>query len=619
MNTRTNASNENDKTPERKLRTDDKLTEPLQIKSGVDSKGNPAYFIVGWVTESIRCKRQCSNDGTSASHAKARRIRDEEEFRRAQLLSGTAGAVAMRLTRLNDEQLRDCEAAVQALHSSKRDGVTKHVNFAIKAMVDVEQSESLREALRCYLEERKRTWQNGHIRHGRYDASCKIAAELEALFPGITVHELAFGEIMEAVPRSPKLPLKYYSELLGVSLPTLTRWRQWYPANPMPLPTLVYAPEGWAWNQKEVEALRAWLVAHRDEGNVAKVPDVMPVPPVAAPPAPSSYARPRLEFICERPMRRGKNGARAGSAGSRKSFQQRRDLIMHFLRFALKRKWLASLPVFESYLKHCNRERGRAACLSPEHSEAYMRWYEDNHPELVCIESMKLFSGLRPHGESARVEAWVNPQTGIAVPKLLLLPSAPNPNAIGVWPGIREVRVGDGKFFAGGVILMDPAISKVRMMRPIHMAPNLALWHAVYQGAWRMGSWSPEANSSDLIRFDALADRFYKAPYIDWMERAELRQLVPLSHDILRHSYISYFTALTGSFTAASLESGNSVQIIKAHYYSVRTHPEAEAFFRILPRGWSWGKDGKSFVPPAGWVRPAGWVLSIEERSAEAA
>lgn len=604
----------------RKSRTKHKLTEPLRITPGFDRNGNPVYFIRGWITDTIRCNRQCPRNGTPASLAAARRIRDEEEFRRAQLLGDAAATVALRLTRLTEDQLRDCEAALQALERAKGRGVAKHVLFAIQNMYDFEKSKPLAEAVQYYIEERNRDWKQGHIRHGHYLRSVALLNELVAFYPNISVHDLAFVEIVEPPPLPPKLPLKFYARLLGTTIKTLINWRTWYNArNPMPLPTLVYTPTAWTWNREEVEALRVWLRDRQAEGSVAKLPEVMPTPPVAAPLKIASYPRSRLEIFCERATRRGKNGMLASSTQSRPSLQGRRHILMHFVRFAKKRKWIDQVPDFDSYLKHSQREHGRAACLSVREAEDYMRWFETNHPEFACREAIKLFATLRPDGESDRLEAWVNPSTCASVPQVAQYKSKPSPAAIGLWQAVRTELVGDKDVHACGLIAIEAAVSKVRTARFSHIPPNLALWVAVYHDVWKLGSWSQEVRSSDLRSFDSLADHYYKTHDLDWVEREKLRKVVQLAHDVLRHTGISYFTARYGSFTAASLESGVSPQIIKTNYYSLRTGAEADQFYRILPRGWSWGADRKTFVPPPGWIRPTNWILPLQVQAEAAA
>jgi hypothetical protein len=56
-----------------------------------------------------------------------------------------------------------------------------------------------------------------------------------------------------------------------------------------------------------------------------------------------------------------------------------------------------------------------------------------------------------------------------------------------------------------------------------------------------------------------------------------------LTHDVLRHTFISMFVAKFRSMGEAALQAGNSETIIRKHYLDLKSPAEAELFFGILP------------------------------------
>ena len=66
--------------------------------------------------------------------------------------------------------------------------------------------------------------------------------------------------------------------------------------------------------------------------------------------------------------------------------------------------------------------------------------------------------------------------------------------------------------------------------------------------------------------------------------RLEFRKHFNLTHDILRHTFVSMFVAKFRSMGEAALQAGNSESIIRKHYLDLKNPAEAEQFFSILPR-----------------------------------
>lgn len=63
-----------------------------------------------------------------------------------------------------------------------------------------------------------------------------------------------------------------------------------------------------------------------------------------------------------------------------------------------------------------------------------------------------------------------------------------------------------------------------------------------------------------------------------------VKQGVPWSNDILRHTGISHFFRKTGSYGLTAEESGNSEPIIKAHYQGRVSSADTKRFYKILPK-----------------------------------
>jgi len=57
-----------------------------------------------------------------------------------------------------------------------------------------------------------------------------------------------------------------------------------------------------------------------------------------------------------------------------------------------------------------------------------------------------------------------------------------------------------------------------------------------------------------------------------------------LSHDVLRHTFISMFVAKFRSIGEAAIQAGNSEAIIRKHYLDLKTANEADAFYAIVPK-----------------------------------
>jgi hypothetical protein len=73
-------------------------------------------------------------------------------------------------------------------------------------------------------------------------------------------------------------------------------------------------------------------------------------------------------------------------------------------------------------------------------------------------------------------------------------------------------------------------------------------------------------------------------PYAFRRLRLKFRKQFGLSHDVLRHTFISMFVGKFRSMGEAALQAGNSESIIRKHYLDLKSTAEAEQFFSIMPK-----------------------------------
>ena len=215
---------------------------------------------------------------------------------------------------------------------------------------------------------------------------------------------------------------------------------------------------------------------------------------------------------------------------SKKSYNNRRGLIGSFLKYCLQVKdWIAVNPIDRvPHYRGIGHRRGSAPTLTAEQCAEIMQWAEENHGgALVPFVALCLFAGIRPdlyEGEISKLDP-------------------------------KDVRLDTG------VIHIEPEVSKVRMKRNITIQPNLAAWLKAYP----------------LDQFPIMPVGFRRL-------RLKFRKQFALSHDILRHTFISMFVGKFRSMGDAALQAGNSEAIIRKHYLDLKSPEEAGQFFGILPK-----------------------------------
>ncbi|MBI5688608.1 MAG: site-specific integrase [Verrucomicrobia bacterium] len=214
---------------------------------------------------------------------------------------------------------------------------------------------------------------------------------------------------------------------------------------------------------------------------------------------------------------------------SLKTFNNRRGILSTFFKYAFQQDWIAANPIEKMAYHRIAHRRGSAKTLSVEQCRELMEFVEAHEGgRLVPFFALCLFAGIRPCVRGGEI--------------IKLKPS--------------DVRLDTG------VIHVEPEVSKVRMKRRVTIQPNLAAWLRAYP-----------------------LEQFPIAPPNLQTLRAKVARKIPLTKDVMRHTFISMFVGKFRSMGEAALQAGNSETIIRKHYLDLMTPEEAEAFFGILPRG----------------------------------
>jgi integrase len=213
---------------------------------------------------------------------------------------------------------------------------------------------------------------------------------------------------------------------------------------------------------------------------------------------------------------------------SLKTYNNRRGLISTFFKFATQHEWITGNPVEKTPYFRINHRRGSAVTITAEKTAELMAFVENfEGGELVPYFAICLFAGIRPcvrYGEITKLR-----------PESVKLET--------------------------NVIHVEPDVSKVRMKRLVAIQPNLSRWlHAYPLNKYAIVP--PNATNTRRVVFAKFG----------------------LTHDVLRHTFISMFVAKFRSMGEAALQAGNSETIIRKHYLDLKSAAEAEAFFSILPQ-----------------------------------
>ncbi len=226
-----------------------------------------------------------------------------------------------------------------------------------------------------------------------------------------------------------------------------------------------------------------------------------------------------------------------------KTYNNRRGVVSTFLKFAFQQDWIAANPIGKVAYHRIAHRRGSAQTLTAARAQELMTRVENYRDgALVPFFALCLFAGIRPcvrTGEILKLRA-------------------------------EQVRL------ETGVIHIEPEVSKVRMKRSVTIQPNLAAWLTAYP----------------LTQYPIIIPALQKHRY-------RLAKEFGLSHDVLRHTFISMHVAKFRSMGEAALQAGNSESIIRKHYLDLKTPAEAEEFFSIMPKGHAGAATGQTLPFPA--------------------
>ena len=213
---------------------------------------------------------------------------------------------------------------------------------------------------------------------------------------------------------------------------------------------------------------------------------------------------------------------------SLKTYNNRRGLLSTFFKFAFQKDWILVNPVEKTPHHRINHRRGSATTITAEHAAKLMAYLETfENGKLVPYFALCLFAGIRPcvrFGEITKLQA-------------------------------ASVRLDTG------AIHIEPEVSKVRMKRLVTIQPNLAAWLRAYP-----------------------LDRCPIIPANSMNTHRKICTQFGLTHDVLRHTFISMFVGKFRSMGEAALQAGNSDSIIRKHYLDLKSMGEAEQFFSIMPK-----------------------------------
>jgi integrase len=233
-----------------------------------------------------------------------------------------------------------------------------------------------------------------------------------------------------------------------------------------------------------------------------------------------------------------------------KTYNNRRGIVATFLKFALQRDWLTDNPLAKIPARRIRRRRKGAATLTAEQAREIMAFVEKHYPSAVPFFALCLFGGIRPCLRTGEI--------------LRLRP--------------------DHISLDAGIIRIDGEVSKVREPRNVTIQPNLAAWLRAYP----------------LKKYPIIPTNLQHV-------REKVVEAFGLTHDVMRHTFISMFVARFRSIGEAALQAGNSESIIRKHYLDLKTPEEAEQFFGILPRKSSEPHSAIVAMPPA----PIAPVLAV--------
>lgn len=221
--------------------------------------------------------------------------------------------------------------------------------------------------------------------------------------------------------------------------------------------------------------------------------------------------------------------------------------------------WNNRRGLLHAFFEWCRSEPRRWCSDNPAHPLPKYK-LSRGIPEVVCATRIaELFAYLETYAGGPRRRC----KPGCLVPYFALAtfaglrPSVPDGE---VWKLGRLASLDRVIDLANGVIRIGPGVAKTRDLRQVTIQDNLRAW---------------------LVRYPS---KEYPIIVPNMQHMLEcVRKKFGLTHDVLRHTFISAHVGKFRSLGSAALEAGNSECIIKKHYLNSVTEAEAEAFWSIAP------------------------------------
>ncbi len=218
---------------------------------------------------------------------------------------------------------------------------------------------------------------------------------------------------------------------------------------------------------------------------------------------------------------RARNGT---DKASRKTWNNVRGELHQFFEWCREKpqRYVSANPITD--IKRFEIDSGHIEVLTVKRCRGLMEHIaEFKEGKLVRYVALALFAGIRPGGELEKL--------------------ADSPQLVDL---------------ENKVIRITAAMAKTGRPRQIKIRPNLFKWLKRFQGDIL------PTNSSHELR--------------------EIRKQFKLSHDVLRHTFISKHIGAFKSFADAAIESGNSEKIIRDHYLNTSSLSDAKQFWRGEPK-----------------------------------
>ncbi|MCC6414810.1 MAG: site-specific integrase, partial [Opitutaceae bacterium] len=211
-----------------------------------------------------------------------------------------------------------------------------------------------------------------------------------------------------------------------------------------------------------------------------------------------------------------------------KTFNNRRGVLSTFFKFAFHRGWIVENTILRVPHHRIRTRRGSAVTFTAQQARELMHFAETHEDgRWVPYFAICLFAGVRPGVPDGEITK------------------------------LRPEHVS----LDTGMIHIPATVSKIREPRRITIQPNLEAWLRAYP----------------LDRYPLVVGNFKK-------RRERFKDRFNLTHDVLRHTFISMFVAKFRSIGEAAIQAGNSESIIRKHYLDLKAPNEAEDFFSILPK-----------------------------------